>query len=193
MEHGSTTGLRLCLKQQKEINAHSRFSFSFIFFPLSRIVISNILSFDFISFKRTSIILLSQILFSTHLFFLSVFCFEVPKFCFFIYPCVGSFRPLWLSEQESVFTGASLCLVRCCLSQRCHCFDHVVFLLVFFYVDIGLHHQFRLPCSISLFFLLKLVKQTIIVIGKPFRLFAICFFHFLLLSLNVQSFVRDCF
>lgn len=83
MEHGSTTGLRLCLKQQKEINAHSRFSFSFIFFPLSRIVISNILSFDFISFKRTSIILLSQILFSTHLFFLSVFCFEVPKFCFF--------------------------------------------------------------------------------------------------------------
>lgn len=96
MEHGSTTGLRLCLKQQKEINAHSRFSFSFsfIFFPLSRIDISNILSFDFISFKRTSIILLSQILFSTHLFFLSVFCFEVPTFCFFIHACVGSFRPI---------------------------------------------------------------------------------------------------
>lgn len=54
------------------------------------------------------------------------------SFAFFIHPCVGSFLPLWLSEQESVFTGASLCLVRCCLSQRCHCFDYVVFLLVFF-------------------------------------------------------------
>lgn len=106
----------------------------------SRIDISHILSFHFISFKRTSTTMFSSILFSTHLvFFSSLSTSSLSLSCEAVFFAVVAVvvRP----KQESVFRERereiqacmhmhAIIVVRCCLSQRCHCFDHVVFLLV---------------------------------------------------------------
>lgn len=161
-----------------------------------RIDISHILSFYFNSFKRTSTILLSPILFSAHLFICNVFSLAPDLklqrigFLFILSLFRSRFDRL---AQKSVFCCATtiymhmLLLCDAVWVSDCHCFDHVAFLLVFVDVDDdndnGRHRQFDCFqfCSVWRFFFSFLFSLSL------------CVCHILLLLLLSLPFSLVCY